>query len=439
MSGTADREIRVDPATMQTAAGLPDIKCMNETFVFDISEKKVLRELAARVAEIAADPVQEERVELWTKHNDLQTSQPVVFIDPENGWNECIPAATLACTAPMARAWEMFLRKQIYWFEQFQDDKVIEPYFDVPYSFSDTGWGVVLRKEGGENGGAYRVKQAVASYEEDFSQVHFPKIVIDEQESVQVLELAHELFDGTLVVRRKSSWWWTLGLTWSYINLRGFEDFLMDLIDEPEWVHRLMNLLCDGTLDMLDFLQEGGYLPQNTGGTYVGSGGFGFTRQLPARDAGMVTTRDMWGFVESQETSSVSPSMYAEFILPYHKKIMERFGLTCYGCCEAYDPRWKYVRELPRLRRVSVSPWASLDTISENLGKDYVASIKLNPAPLAQTVMNEDVVRHDIITALRASDGCIPEFVMKDNNTLGGNPHNAVRWVQMMREEIDRM
>ena len=42
-----------DPATMQTAAGMPGIKSMNETLVFSESEKEKLRELATRVAEIA--------------------------------------------------------------------------------------------------------------------------------------------------------------------------------------------------------------------------------------------------------------------------------------------------------------------------------------------------------------------------------------------------
>jgi len=28
---------------------------------------------------------------------------------------------------------------------------------------------------------------------------------------------------------------------------------------------------------------------------------------------------------------------------------------------------------------------------------------------------------------------------MKDNNTLGNNPRNATWWVEIMREEIDRM
>ena len=429
---------KIDPATLQTAAGLPDIKSMNESLIFNQGEIEELRRLAERVAEIAALPIQMEKAKLWTLHNDLKTSQPLVFIDPENGWNECIPADTLKCRTPMARVWEMFLRKQIYWFEGFKDDKVIEPYFDVPYSFTDTGWGVELGKEGGHDMGAYKIKQAIKDYEEDFSKIHFPEIIIDEKESDAVLSLAYEVFDGILKVRRKASWWWTLGMTWDFINLRGLEDFMCDMIAEPEYVHKLMSLLCDGYLKRLDFLQDGGYLSLNTGGTYVGSGGFGYTDELPAPDSHLeqVTTMEMWGFVESQETVYVSPEMYGEFIFPYHKKMLERFGLGCYGCCEGFDSRLEFIKQIPRMRRISVSPWSKWECIEEELGKNYIASIKPNPTYLALSHIDEENVRKEIRRALDCTKNGIPEIIMKDNNTLGKNPRNASRWVEIAREEI---
>ena len=433
--------MRKDPATLQTAAGIPGIKEIGSSFQFSSEEKERLRTLAKRVAEIAALPIQKERALLWTKHNDLMTEQPLIFIDPENGWNECIPAKGLICQEPLARVWEMHLLKQIFWFEKFKDDKVIEPYFDVPYSYTDTGWGLDIEKEGGENNGAYKVVQTLQDYEEDFPKIHYPELLIDEEESERVMALAQELFDGILTVRRKTPWWWSLGMTMDYIYMRGLEEFMCDFILEPEYVHKMMQLLCEGTLKRLDFLEEKGLLALNTDGTYVGSGGFGFTSQLPnAKDQPQkVTAMDLWGFVESQETTAIDPEQYGEFIFPYHKKIAERFGLNCYGCCEPYNPRWKYVKQLPRLRRVSCSPWADWEKIREELGRDYIASIKLSPTTLAMYPMNEEVVRKEVRRALACAKGCIPELIMKDNNTLGGNPYNAIRWVEIVREEIQNL
>ncbi len=430
-----------DPATEQTAAGYPEIKSMGTSFVFSSAEIECLRTLAKKVAEISARPDMARKAKLWTAHNDLLTDTPVVFIDPENGWNEIIKAESLVCGDPLARVWEMALRKQIFWADGMKDDKVIESVFDVPYSYSDTGWGFELGKIGGEDGGSYIVKQAIKDYEKDFDKLHHPQYVIDRPESERVLELAHSVFDGILSVRRKGTWWWTLGMCWDYVNLRGLEDFMVDMIVKPEWVHRTMNLLCEGKLAMLDMLENDGLLPDNTGATYVGSGGFGYTNELPKSgfDPKHVRTIDMWGFCDSQETVGCSPEMYNEFIFPYHKRILERFGLSCYGCCEGYNTRWKYVKNLPHLRRVSVSPWADWSTVPEYLGKNYIASVKPSPTPLASPKMDEDVVRADARKAIEQTKGGICEFIMKDNHTLGGNPRNATRWVEIMREEIQRV
>jgi len=428
---------KIDQATLQTAEGLPNIKSMNEVLVFSSKEKEQLRKLAKRVAEIAALPGEQKKAKLWTEHNDLKTQEPLVFIDPENGWNECIPANTLTCIAPMARVWEMFLLKQIYWFEVLKDDKVIEPFFNVPFSFSDTGWGVELGKIGGLNGGSYKHIQAIRDYDEDFPKVHYPKIIIDHEESERVMELAHELFNDIITVRQKGSWWWSLGMTLDFICLRGLEAFMCDMVEYPEYVHKLMSLLCDGIMDKLDFLQENGYLSSNTEGTYVGSGGFGYTEDLPKPgEKPNMTTMDMWGFVESQETVVVSPHMYFEFIFPYHKRITERFGLNCFGCCEYYSTRWEYVKMLPRLRRISVSPWEDWSKSPELLGRNYIASIKPHPAYLALNSMNEDAARAELKKAAACIKDCVVEIIMKDNNTLGKNPLNASRWVEIAREEI---
>lgn len=118
---------------------------------------------------------------------------------------------------------------------------------------------------------------------------------------------------------------------------------------------------------------------------------------------------------------------------------MSGFALSCYGCCEAYDPRWKFVKELPHLRKVSVSPWADWSKVPEQLGRSYIASVKPSPTPLASPHMDEDVVRADCRRAVEQTEGGICEFIMKDNHTLGGNPRNASRWVEIMREEIARV
>jgi hypothetical protein len=197
-----------------------------------------------------------------------------------------------------------------------------------------------------------------------------------------------------------------------------------------------MAFLRDGHLAKLDFLEEHGLLSLNNDGTYVGSGGYGWTHELPQPDFdGRVRTRDMWGFGESQETVGVSPEMFEEFVFPYQVPVLDRFGLNCYGCCEPLDTRWHVVAKVPRLRRVSVSPWADLAQMAERLGNRYIFSMKPNPADLAHPTFDEGRIRADIRRALQVTRDCCVEVIMKDNHTIGNDPNRVIRWVQVVREE----
>ncbi len=424
----------------QSAAGLGTLEGIDTSLNFTPKEKETLRSLAAEVAELAARPEEKVKAELWTKHNDLEETKPLVFADPENGWNEIITQESLVCTDPLARVWEMLLKKEIFWGKEMGDDRVIEPFFNVPWSFTDTVWGISEERIGGEDGGSYHWKNPIQDYEEDFGGLRFPEITVDYERSDRILDYADDLLGDYLQVRRKGVWWWTLGMTWDFINLRGLENFMVDMYLNPEWVHKLMAFLRDGTLRKLDFLEEQGLLSDNTGGSYVGSGGFGWTKELPAEgfDPETVRTKDMWGFAESQETVGVSPQMFEEFIFPYQVPILERFGLNCYGCCEPIDKRWDIVKRFPRLRRVSISPWADRKDSAEKLGKDYIISMKPSPTPLAQRVMDQELVRESIRQDIQDTKGGIVEILMKDNHTLGKNPENITNWVRIVKEEIER-
>ncbi len=403
------------------------------------ADEKILRELAARLAELADRESEQHKRKLWYRHNDLAGSRPLIFCDPENGWNEIILSEDLQCQGELARDWEMRLRKEIFWAAEMGDDRVAEPVFDINYSYQETGWGMKERKIGGEDGGSYSWDPPLKDYQKDFERLEFPEIRVDYHRTERIKEIAEEILGDFLEVRIKGSFWWTLGMTWTAINLRGLERFMLDTYENPDYLHRLMKFLRDGHLAKLDFLEENGLLSLNNDGTYVGSGGFGYTRELPRDDfAGEVRTVDMWGFAESQETTCVSPEMFAEFVFQYQLPILERFGLNCYGCCEPLDKRWKYIKQVPNLRRVSVSPWADVAEMAGHLEDNYIFSYKPMPADLAVPEINEEKIRENIREVLHQTEGCHLEIIMKDNHTIGNNPDNVKKWCRIAREEIDK-
>jgi len=420
----------------QTVASLFTQSIPPEQIFVGEKDRGMLRRLAGKMAELAGRPVEEEKRHLWYRHNALEATRPIVFCDPENGWNEIITEDQIECEGELARGWEMTLRKEIFWAESMGDDKVVDAVFNVPHVYQEGDWGMHETITKVVSHGSYRWDAPLKDYDQ-LDQLQFPEITVDYDSTDKLLALAEQTFGDLLDVRLKTMWWWTLGMTWTLINLRGLQQVMMDMYDHPDGLHRVMGILRDGHLAKLDFLQENNLLSLNTGNTYVGSGGFGFTRELPQPDFdGMhVRTMDMWGFCESQETVQVSPAMFEEFIFPYQVPILERFGLSCYGCCEPLHKRWHVVRRFPRLRRVSVSPWADFEKMAEYLGADYIYSLKPSPTDLARPQIDEDRIRRELREVLRITRGCRMELMMKDNHTIGNNPQNVIRWCRIAQEE----
>lgn len=412
---------------------------------FSKEDKSILKELGKQVAEIAARPIMSERKKLWISHNKLEKTRPVLLADPENGWNEIITGDQIKSKNNIAQHWENYLRKLIFWGNEMNDDFIVEPYFDVPHVYSEKLWGVAgskkhaSEKKAQKDGGAYHIETILEDYNQ-IKDITKPEIHIDYKSTDILLEQAKEIFDGYLTTRLSTVWYWSVGLTDEFTFLRGMDKLFFDFYDEPECVHQVMDLLCKGTMEKLDFLEANNLLSLNNDSAYVGSGGIGYIDTLPPTDFdGKVKTKDMWALSESQVTIGVSPDMFKEFIFPYQKKLMERFALTCYGCCEPMDERIDIVRTVPNLRRVSVSAWANKQVMSDKLKHDYIYSMKPTPAHLAVPKMDEELVRKEIKEALAITrDNCV-EIIMKDNHTLGNNPDNLKNWVKIVREEIESM
>jgi hypothetical protein len=409
----------------------------------DISpaDRAVLRPLAARVAELAARPIEDAKRELWYQHNALEATRPLVFCDLENGWREIIPPESLACRGGLARQWELILRKEIFWGSELCDDAVIHPFFGVPYVHDEIDWGLEPELIGGESGGptAYTWRAPIRR-PEDAEGLRAPRISVDHAATGQLLQTAEATFGDLLPIRLQTRWVITLGMTATLAYLRGLEQIMYDMVDKPDLIHRLMGFLSDSWMAMLDDLEARHLLNLNNDGSYVGMGGFGWTRELPGSDfAGTVRLRDMWGNAESQETTCISPRMFAEFVFPYQVRLLERFGLNCYGCCEPLDARWHVVEKIPRLRRVSVSAWANWPKMAEMLGDRYVYAMKPNPADLAMSSFDEERIRRELREAFRLTRDCRVEVIMKDNHTIRNDPRRAVRWVRIAREEAERV
>jgi len=404
------------------------------------AQRDLLRNLAKQVAGIAADPIQEQRRKRWYAHNRLEHGRPMVFTSPEGSWLEILPEDSLTLHDEPLRGWEWTLRQRIWSAANLHDDHVIDTFLDVGQVAQTTGWGLEEEYHRSDTErGAYKW-DAPLKDPADLEKLTEPTTTVDENASRQILETAHDIFDGILQVRQKRGWWWTLGVIGELARLRGLEQIMLDMLDNPAFVHRAMRFMTDAKLRWLDSLAEQGLLCLNNANDYVGSGSMGFTNELPADDhAGRVRPQDMWGFCEAQEIALVSPAMHEEFVLQYQLDVHERFGLNYYGCCEPLERKLDMLEKIPRLRKISVSPFSDYAAFAEGIGDKYVYHWKPHPAPLAEDTFPADRVRAYQRETLEATKGCILEISLKDTHTCRHDPSRFTQWTQMLQEEIDRV
>jgi hypothetical protein len=405
-------------------------------------DRDILRQAARRVAEMAALPIQAERRELWKQHNSLKPVRPLILLFPEGAWEELLTGADLACEGEAARAIEWTLRSRIYTFEHFQDDTVVENEWVVHKMIHSTGWGLEPQHiPSTEARGAWKFDPVIHT-PEDLKKLHFPKITYDEKASAQELEQAHDLFDGILEVKPKGVAHIGFGLWAQYTDLRGLEEGMMDMLDQPQMVHDAMAFFEAGFQHLLQQYIGLNLLSLNNDSTYHSSGGNGYTDELPAPgfDPNRVRLCDMWASAQSQELAQVGPRQHAEFATAYEKRLLEPFGLTGYGCCEDLSKKLDAVLTIPHIRRISISPFADVDVSARKLQGRAIFSWKPHPSHLVGD-FDEDLVRGYIRHTLEVTqaNGCVLEMILKDTHTCQHHPERFDRWAQIAREEINRI
>lgn len=406
------------------------------------SEKTILRELAKKVAAIAAKPKQQERKRLWYKHCQLEKVRPMLLVLPENSWIEFVGEDQLQLKDPFWQQWEWYLRHVIYRDENIDDDLVIQPTLYVKTIFRRGKWGLegkVYQSDDKESFTSYRWDGTIQN-PDDLKKLKHRDFEVDKEATQKHIEALEDMF-GDLFEVKESCEPPSVLLADTAAGLRGIEQLMWDMCDRPQWVHELMDFISEGVLKEAKYLQDNGYLTLNNCGHYTDTGGIGFTNELPAKgfDGKNVRLSDLWGYGAAQVLSDVSPQMHEEFILQYDVRILKHYGINSYGCCEPYTNKFDIVKKnVPNLRRVSVSPWCDMEKAAEALEDKYIYSCKPNPSMLVGE-FRPDEIRDHIRQRLEAAKGCVLEIILKDIMTVENQPQRLINWTRIAREEIEKV
>lgn len=294
-------------------------------------------------------------------------------------------------------------------------------------------WGVDIgRRHSGVDGGAWAYDPPIKTVD-DLDQLQIPQFRYNEEETQRRFERCSELLDGIMPVEISCGCPLNRLLGTAAAELRGLEQMMVDMVLEPELLHRLMAFLRDCRLAAIDFIEADGRLkPAPAGPMYM-------TDPIGAQSAAGAapTLKNCLLATNSQEYDQVSPAMWEEFCLDYQKPIFQRYGLVSYGCCENLTHKVSGVLSIPNLRIFVCSAWSDLDTIVDAVGSDYTIMWRQKASDV---VIPDDVgaIRRHLEAGCRRLQGCSYQIVLRELETLYGHPDRLHVWRRLAQEAAEK-
>jgi len=401
---------------------------------------QIIRDLAKKYRDIASKEIQDERRDLWRRHNSLEKTRPLIYVRWLAAWHEA-PESKLKCEDGFYRRHENFLRQMLFQ-DTIEDDYIIEPWITQRASVKtppNGAWGVRIRHiPSPRPGGAWKFDPPIKNLE-DISQLVKPHHIIDEEATARNVARLKDAVGDILEVnvdRSPAYTVWHGDISTDLAHLRGLEQVMWDMVDNPEWLHEFVGFMSEGILTTHNEAEEAGDWHlcnhQNQAMPYA------LELSDPEANSETVKRDELWCFIAAQEMAQVSAEMHDEFIFSYQLPIAEKFGLLAYGCCEDLTYKIKYLRKFPNLRRIAIAPLADVRKCAEQIGQDYVLSWRPNPSEMICCGFDPDHIRKVVKDAMEASKGCHVDITLKDVQTVQHKPENLKKWVKIVREISDK-
>jgi len=336
---------------------------------------------------------------------------------------------------------EQHFRRILYRWKHIQADMVVEDTFYINKAYTDSGIGIEIKEEtiatNIENNIVSHHYEDQLDTDEKVEALKLPVITAQPDTDKKNLELARDVIDGIMPVKLRG--YQIYYAPWDQIAmLRGVENCLVDIISRGDFIHKTIAKFTEIYTTRFTQMEVQNLLDFNTSSIHCTPP---YTDEMPAPDydGGRVRFKDVWFRGMAQMFSSVSPAMQDEFDLQYMRPLMEKCALSYYGCCEPLDKFIPYLKKVPNMRKIGVTPWADVRSCTEQIGGNYVVARKPNPANVARHFSSETVEKEISETIeLCLKNKCPYEFVIKDISTVNNNPQNLIDWTNTVMGTIDR-
>jgi len=409
-------------------------------------ETEVLKGLAGRYMELATMPSQAEKARMWKALNENRMERPMVAIDQlpwfELNWDGFLDNQV---EEPYFRGVETGLRHAIRQMEIFPADTVLTPYLRLPKCIHGVGYaeyGIKVQKESLATDPVSDVYSSRFENQfttlEDVEKIKAPEVWEDTAKEAAIREIADTIFSG-IAPYRMPGVQLHLGL-WDFIaQWMGVEAIYIDLMDDPDLLHAIMEKTTSETIRKIETLDKIGGFDAYTNTchcSYTVSDALPHGIDAPDRPR----AKDVWAFGLAQLFTSVSPEVTAEYEVPYMQRLFPYFGSIYYGCCDRLDDRLDVIDRMPNIRKISCSPWSHREAFAQKLDHKYIMSNKPTPALIATESVDWEAVRADLRRTVDAarSNGVRLEMILKDISTVRYDPSRLTRWSEIALEEAAR-
>ncbi|NQU40065.1 MAG: hypothetical protein HQ523_08945 [Lentisphaerae bacterium] len=401
-------------------------------------DREIVRQRARLQRDYADAPQNEIILKKWRAQAEGHRESPPVRLLFSNFCHEVI-TPRLQCEGAQARELEGALLSTLVGRELFDDDTPVSPTFDMTWRTHVHPFGLAssITRAGGVNAQGFHIDPVIHDLAAEIDTLRGGSFGVDREATARQCELVEDLFGDILPVRMVMG---ALpgGATNPLVHLMGMEAYYIAMFDCPDAVHAAMEMATQVYERYYDFLEEEALLLPTNGLSPLAQESFAFTDELPSDK--VTRTTQCWGFLESQETTAVSADTFGEFVFPYQQRLVDRFGLLSYGCCERVDAIWpNYLSTWATLRKLSVAPFNDEPCIGEFLrGSRVVYYCK----PRAEFVTCDGPLNDEAITAYfkgvcEAASGCLFEIAQREVGTIFGDFERGRHYVRVAKEAVD--
>ncbi|MCL2820114.1 MAG: hypothetical protein FWD38_04700 [Oscillospiraceae bacterium] len=411
-------------------------------------DKNILRELAKKKKELAASPAISKLRSEWKLHGDFnKASRPMVLIEAGTFENDYLPQM-LECEGETARSLEKELLRETVNHTHFGDDTIVKDYIPVTPNISFVPFNIEVKKEHAsyENGTAslgHHFVPAISDLEKDFYKLGKSKFTLDKNSIQKDINIRNDVYGDILTVKQTGFSLYCC-LTQDIVHIMDMENMYSEMCINPELFNMMMTNLTDDYLELYRLLETEGALLPTYDECHLSQGSYCFNNELPRelpKTGTTLKTNEIWGYMDSQEAAGISPEMFMELVAPHYKRIIEKFGLLSYGCCEKVDPVWdSFLSKLGNLRKVSISPWADESFMGERLrNKNIVYMRKPTPNLLGVGAnLDEQAAEKHIMKTIDAAKGCWLEIIQRDVYKLNNTTDKVKKYVDIVRRCCDK-